>query len=84
MSEWHYAGVTVTDNKTRRKKQVFWFTGRLDNRNRTPVTMSLTYKSNREVVLVCYKANPAIRYFGGWGEDEVEAIGSFLEHDLAA
>ena len=84
VSEWHYAGVSVTDNKTRRKKQVFWFTGRLDNRNRTPVTMSLTYKSNREVVLVCYKGSRGVDYFGGWGEDEVASGVPFLEYDIAA
>jgi hypothetical protein len=80
---WHYAGVTVVKNKTRRPKQTFWFTGRLDNRVKTPVTMSVCYKSDRWVRIVCHRANSAIRYIGNWGEEgRPEPTVTFAEYDL--
>ena len=84
VSEWHYVGVETTKNKTRRSKQVFWFTGRLDNKNRTPMTMSVTFKSNREVYICSYQATHAIRYIGHAFAGGIETPTTFLEHDLAA
>jgi hypothetical protein len=82
---WHYAGVTVVTNKTRRHRQTFWFTGRLDNRVKTPVTMSVCYKSDRKVRIVCYRADSAIRYIGNWGtEGRPEPTVAFVEYDLEA
>lgn len=81
--EWHYAGVTVHENNSRRNRQYFWFTGRVDNSRNTPATLCVTLKSNLYVTLNCLTAGRGINCIGGWGNGKLDRSVPFADHDMS-